>query len=162
MLEAGGDEDEAIAAVLHDSVEDGGGRPLLARIESDYGGRVAAIVAACSDTLEPGSDDRSWKQRKQAHLGHLAATRDDAVLRIMLADKVHNARSIVRDFRSEGDALWQRYSNRTPDDQLWYYDELVRLFDQRAEGPLVADLRRAVEELRELLAAKPSGDSSGR
>lgn len=162
VLEAGGDEDGAIAAVLHDTVEDGGGRPLLERIEAEFGGDVAAVVAACSDTLEPDSDGRSWKQRKESHLRHLATVSDDAVLRVMLADKVHNARSIVRDYRSEGDALWERFANRTPDDQLWYYDELVRLFSERAEGPLFGDLRRAVDELRHLVAeARRDGTPAG-
>jgi hypothetical protein len=71
----------------------------------------------------------------------------------VLADKVHNARSIVRDYRAEGYALWERFTNKTADDQLWYYTELLRLFGERRPGPLVEDLRRAVAELAELITA---------
>jgi (p)ppGpp synthase/HD superfamily hydrolase len=159
VLEDGGGEDEAIAALLHDSVEDGGGRPLLARIERDFGARVAMIVAACSDTLE-ADDARPWQERKADYLAHLPSVTDDAVLRVVLADKVHNARSIVRIYRDEGHALWDRFTNKTADDQLWYYGELLRFFDARRSGPLVEDLRRAVDELTELVLADPEhGDS---
>lgn len=160
VLEAGGGEDDAIAAVLHDAVEEEGGRPLLDRIEADFGADVAEIVAACSDTLEPENDGRSWKQRKESYLEQLAGVTDQAVLRVVLADKVHNARSIVRDFRIEGDALWERFANRTAADQLWYYDELLRLLGERVDGPLVADLRRAVAELRTLAGEGEGGEAS--
>jgi (p)ppGpp synthase/HD superfamily hydrolase len=156
VLEDGGSEDEAIAAMLHDTVEDGGGRPLLARIEQDYGRRVAEIVAACSDSLDPG-DGRSWRERKEVYLAHLPDVTDDGVLRVVLADKVHNSRSIVRDYRAEGHALWARFTNKTADDQLWYYDELLRFFAERRPGPLVEDLQRAVDEFADLLVAERDG-----
>ena len=152
VLEDGGSEDEAIAALLHDSVEDGGGRPLLSRIEREFGARVAMIVAACSDTLE-ADDQRPWRERKAAYLAHLPSVTDDAVLRVVLADKVHNARSIVRDYRAEGEPLWQRFTNKSAADQLWYYDELLTFFSARRPGPLVEDLQGAVDELADLLAA---------
>jgi (p)ppGpp synthase/HD superfamily hydrolase len=154
VLEDGGGEDEAIAAMLHDSVEDGGGRPLLARIEREFGARVAMIVAACSDTLE-ADDARPWRERKAAYMTHLPSVTDDAVLRVVLADKVHNARSIVRIYRDEGHALWDRFTNKTAEDQLWYYGELLGFFDARRPGPLVEDLRRAVDELTGLVLADP-------
>jgi (p)ppGpp synthase/HD superfamily hydrolase len=154
VLEDGGGETEAVAAVLHDSVEDGGGRALLAQIERDFGARVATIVAACSDTLEV-DDPRSWRERKAAYLAHLPTITDDAVLRVVLADKVHNARSIVRIYRDEGHALWDRFTNKTADDQLWYYGELLRFFSARRSGPLVDDLWHAVDELEELVATDP-------
>ena len=150
VLEDGGSETDAIAAMLHDTVEDGGGRALLERIREEFGQRVATIVAACSDTLE-ADDPRSWRERKASYLAHLPSVTDDAVLRVVLADKVHNARSIVRDYRAEGHALWERFTNKTADDQLWYYTELLRLFDERRPGPLVEDLRRAVAELAALV-----------
>jgi (p)ppGpp synthase/HD superfamily hydrolase len=153
VLEDGGNEDEAIAAMLHDCVEDGGGRPLLERLADDFGERVAEIVAACSDSLDPETDLRSWRQRKADYVAHLPEVSDDGVLRVALADKVHNARSIVRDYRAEGHALWQRFTNKTAADQLWYYDELLSFFSERRPGPLVEDLQRAVDELAELLAA---------
>jgi (p)ppGpp synthase/HD superfamily hydrolase len=154
VLEDGGSETEAIAALLHDSVEDGGGRPLLERIERDFGERVAMIVAACSDTLDP-DDTRPWRERKASYLAHLPKITDEAVLRVVLADKVHNARSIVRIYRDEGHALWERFTNKTADDQLWYYGELLAFFNERHAGPLVEDLARAVDELTELIVADP-------
>ncbi len=160
VLEDGGSEDEAIAALLHDSVEDGGGRPLLSRIEREFGARVAMIVAACSDTLE-ADDERPWRERKAAYLAHLPKVTDEAVLRVVLADKVHNARSIVRIYRDEGHVLWDRFTNKTADDQLWYYGELLRFFEAREPGPLVEDLRRAVDELTDLVLADPEqGDAA--
>lgn len=153
VLEDGGSEDEAIAAMLHDCIEDGGGRPLLERLVADFGERVAEIVAACSDSLDPETDLRSWRERKTDYVAHLPDVYDDGVLRVALADKVHNARSIVRDYRTEGHALWARFTNKTAGDQLWYYDELLSFFSERRPGPLVEDLRRAVDELAELLVA---------
>ena len=153
VLEDGGGEDEAIAAMLHDCVEDGGGRPLLERLVDDFGERVAEIVSACSDSLDPETDVRSWRERKVDYLAHLPDVHDDGVLRVALADKVHNARSIVRDYRAEGHSLWERFTNKTAADQLWYYDELLSFFSERRPGPLVEDLRQAVDELADLLAA---------
>ncbi len=155
VLEDGGSETDAIAALLHDSVEDGGGRRLLAQIEHEFGPRVAEIVAACSDTIDPDEDTRAWRERKASYLEHLPAVTDDAVLRVVLADKLHNARSIVRIYRDEGHVLWDRFTNKTADDQLWYYGELLRFFEARLAGPMVEDLGRAVEELRELVLADP-------
>jgi len=154
VLEDGGSETEAIAALLHDSVEDGGGRPLLAQIEREFGPHVAMIVAACSDTLD-SDDQRPWRERKERYLEHLPNVTDDAALRVVLADKVHNARSIVRIYRDEGHELWDRFTNKTAEDQLWYYGELLRFFNARPAGPLVEDLRRSVDELEELVLADP-------
>ncbi len=149
MLEDGGDETQAIAALLHDVVEDGGGRPMLDSMRAEFGTEVADIVEACSDSLD-SDDARSWRERKAAYVAHLPAVTSEAVLRVALADKVHNARSIVRDYRAEGHALWDRFSNKTIDDQLWYYRALVEFFSARHPGPLVEDLRRALAELEEL------------
>ncbi|HEY1776378.1 MAG TPA: HD domain-containing protein [Solirubrobacteraceae bacterium] len=154
VLEDGGGEDEAIAAMLHDSVEDGGGRELLQRLELKFGARVAEIVAACSDSLGPLSDRRSWRERKADYLAHLPEVADDGVLRVVLADKVHNSRSIVRDYRADGDALWRRFPDKSAADQLWYYGELLAFFYARRPGPLVEDLQRATDELADLLAAE--------
>lgn len=155
VLEDGGDEDQAIAAMLHDAVEDGGGRAMLERIERELGPRVAAIVEACSDSLDP-DDRRSWRARKERYLEHLVTVTDDAVLRVALADKVHNARSIVRGYRAEGHLVWERLTNKTAEDQLWYYGRLLAFFEERRPGPLVDDLGHAVGELVELVAADPA------
>ncbi|MGZ8650443.1 MAG: HD domain-containing protein [Solirubrobacteraceae bacterium] len=155
VLEDGGDETQAIAALLHDAVEDGGGRPMLDRIRGEFGSEVAAIVEACSDSLDPG-DTRTWRERKASYLAHLPEITDEATLRVALADKVHNARSIVRDYRAEGHALWDRFTNKTIDDQLWYYRALVEFFSSRHAGPLTEDLRRALAELEDLARHDPA------
>jgi (p)ppGpp synthase/HD superfamily hydrolase len=155
VLEDGGDEAQAIAALLHDAVEDGGGRPMLERIRVDFGDEVATIVEAASDSTD-SDDPRSWRERKEAYVAHLPEITDDAVLRVILADKVHNARSIVRDYRAEGQALWGRFTNKTIDDQVWYYRALVAFFAERHPGPLVEDLKRALAELEELASIRPA------
>ena len=95
---------------------------------------------------------RPWVERKQSYLAHLAGVEDEAVLRVVLADKVHNARSIVRDYREEGEALWERFGQRSAEDQLRYYRGLLEIFGERGDGPLFEDLLRAVAELDELTA----------
>lgn len=157
VLEDGGDEDEAIAALLHDAVEDGGGRELLDRIRRRFGGRVAAIVEGCSDTVDGADPDEPWIERKRRYLSHLTEVDDDGILRVALADKVHNARSIVRDYREEGHALWDRFSQKTPEQQLAYYGGLLAFFQARRPGPLTEDLARAVAELRSLVADDEAG-----
>jgi (p)ppGpp synthase/HD superfamily hydrolase len=153
VLEEGGDEDQAIAAMLHDSVEDGGGRAMLDRIRDRFGERVAAIVQGCTDSIEEDPQS-SWIDRKRRYLAHLPEVNDDGVLLVALADKVHNARSIVRDYREHGAALWERFAPRTADDQLWYYRELAKFFSERRPGPLTEDLKSAVAELEALLAGE--------
>jgi HD domain len=151
VVEDGGDEDEAIAAMLHDAVEDGGGRAMLDWIEHRFGARVAGIVEACSDTVDPDASG-PWIERKRRYLAHLPQVSDDAVLRVALADKVHNARSIVRDYREEGHRLWERFTQKTAREQLWYYGGLLAFFEERRPGPLTEDLWRAVGELAWLVA----------
>jgi hypothetical protein len=151
VLEDGGDEDEAIAAMLHDAVEDGGGRPLLRQIEARFGERAAVIVEACTDNVDVDEVER-WIERKRRYLEHLPSVIDDAILRVALADKVHNARSIVRDYREEGHPLWERFTQKTAREQLWYYGGLLAFFETRRPGPLTEDLQRAVTELAWLVA----------
>jgi HD domain len=159
VFEDGGDEDEAIAAMLHDAVEDGGGRALLERIRAGFGARVAEIVAGCSDSIE-ADPTHSWIERKRRYLAHLPDVADDGILRVALADKVHNARSIVRDYREEGHALWDRFTQKTTGDQLWYYSGLLAFFERRRPGPLTEDLRHAVTELAWLVARDEAQCSS--
>jgi (p)ppGpp synthase/HD superfamily hydrolase len=150
VLEDGGNEDEAIAALLHDAVEDGAGRPMLGLIEERFGEHVAAIVEGCSDTVECGKSEEPWLTRKRRYLAHLPLA-DEGILRVSLADKVHNARSLARDYRREGHALWERISEKTAVEQLWYYRRLLVFFEERRPGPLTDDLRQAVEELGALV-----------
>jgi (p)ppGpp synthase/HD superfamily hydrolase len=154
VLEDGGDEDQAIAAMLHDAVEDGGGSRLLKRIERSFGAEVAGIVERLSDRIDE-ADDEPWVQRKQRYLAHLEECEDDATLRVALADKVHNARSIVRGYREEGHQLWERFTQKTAQEQLWYYGRLVDLFTRRRPGPLTTDLRLTLAELSQLVSADP-------
>jgi (p)ppGpp synthase/HD superfamily hydrolase len=144
VVEDGGDEDQAIAALLHDAVEDQGGAATLAVIRERFGGRVAAIVAACSDTDE--TPKPPWRQRKETYLAHL---RDpglpDGALRVSLADKLHNARAILADLRA-GHDVFARF-NAGRDDQAWYYDALATTFAARAPGPMADELRRVVDQV---------------
>ncbi|HSO98473.1 MAG TPA: HD domain-containing protein [Solirubrobacteraceae bacterium] len=151
VIEDGGDEDQAIASMLHDAVEDGGGRPMLERIARTFGPRVATIVEGCSDTVD-GPPTAPWIERKRRYLAHLRTIEDDAILRVALADKVNNACSIARDYRQEGNALWARFTDRSAWEELWYYGRLLDFFVFRRPGPLTVDLRHAVEELIDLFA----------
>jgi GTP pyrophosphokinase len=143
VLEDGGGEDEAIAALLHDAVEDGGGQPRLEDIRRRFGDRVAEIVWACSDTDE--TPKPPWKERKLRYIAHVRAAGPDA-RRVSCADKLHNARSILRDYRVLGERLWDRFS-ASAEDNLWYYRELVEAFRQPDRSPLVVELERVVAEL---------------
>jgi (p)ppGpp synthase/HD superfamily hydrolase len=147
VLEHGGREDEAIAALLHDAVEDQGGRRTLAAIERRFGARVAAIVLACSDTdVEPKPP---WRPRKEAYLAHLR--RAPAPVRLVsAADKLHNARSTVADLREQGRRVWDRF-HAGPRDQLWYYRSLVAIFRRRGPQALASELARVVEEMSEFV-----------
>jgi (p)ppGpp synthase/HD superfamily hydrolase len=156
VLEDGGDEDQAIAAMLHDSVEDGGGRPLLEQIRRRFGERVAEIVEHLSDSIETDPDE-PWVTRKRRYLEGLEACEDEAVLRVGVADKVDNVRAIVREYRVAGDVLWGRFAEKTAEEQLWYYGRLVELFEERRPGPLTDALRSAVAELTALVAEHESG-----
>ena len=144
VIQDGGDEDEAIAALLHDAVEDQGGPPTLAVIRQRFGPRVAAIVEACSDTDE--TPKPPWRARKEAHLARL---RDPALpegaLRVSLADKLHNARAILADLR-DGHDVFARF-NAPWDEQAWYYDALAVVFAERTVSPMAAELRRVVDEV---------------
>jgi (p)ppGpp synthase/HD superfamily hydrolase len=143
VIEDGGDEDEAIAALLHDGPEDQGGEATLERIRSEFGERVGRIVEACSDTLEDPKPP--WRERKQRYLAHLEEAEDD-VLRVSLADKVHNARAILADYREVGEELWARFRG-SREESLWYYRELAEIFGRRRPGPLADELRRTVDEI---------------
>lgn len=150
VLEAGGDEDQAIAAVLHDAVEDQGGLPTLDTIRHLFGKRVADIVASCSDSTETDPENKiSWLVRKQNYLSHLREASPDALL-ISAADKLHNARAILADHREIGERVFDRFG-APKKDVLRYYESLVRTFQERnAPKRLVDELDRTVEELHSL------------
>jgi len=147
-------EDIAIAAVLHDVVEDtfhlGPRRVTVDELRERFGDEVARIVEGCSDTTEPGpgGEKEDWEVRKQAYLDHLDEA-DPATLCVSLADKRHNARCIVDDLHAAADpaTFWRRF-NAPPTQQRWYYDELATAFEQRRPGRHADELRRTVEELK--------------
>jgi len=150
VLEDGGDEDQAIAALLHDSVEDQGGRPTLERVRARFGDRVAAIVEACTDADTVPKPP--WRARKEAYVAHIR-TAPPEVRRVSSADKLHNARAILADYRTMGDALWSRFTGGR-EGTLWYYRALVDAFTAAGGGPIVDELTRVVGEM-ERLAARP-------
>lgn len=152
VLEDGGDEDEAIAGLLHDAVEDQGGQPTLDAIRARFGERVARIVAACTDadTLPKPP----WRRRKEAYVAHIAGAPAD-VRRVSAADKLHNARAILRDYRQHDDSVWERF-NGGKEGTLWYYRALVDAFNAAGAGRLAAELERVVVEI-ETLARDGSG-----
>ena len=145
VIEGGGTEDQAIAGLLHDAVEDQGGAPILAEIREKFGDDVASIVKECSDTDEVPKPP--WKSRKQAYITHLDDASEATIL-VSLADKVDNARAILRDHRVHGDELWQRFSQNDPQEHLWYYESLLEVFKSRNETWLVDELERVLGELR--------------
>ena len=145
VLEAGGDEDAAIAGLLHDAVEDGNdGAALLERLRCEFGVAVAEIVEGCTDSVAiPGQRKPDWRARKEAYLERLK-DHDETTLLVSACDKLHNARAIVADLRVIGDDLWSRFS-RGREDQLWYYRSLVRVFEEHLQHPVTAELRRTVD-----------------
>jgi (p)ppGpp synthase/HD superfamily hydrolase len=146
VIEDGGSEDEAIAGLLHDAVEDQGGAPRLEDIRTRFGVGVAAIVAGCTDA--DTIPKPPWRQRKEAYLAHLREATAD-VLRVSAADKFYNARAILEDYRALGEALWPRFSEGR-DEILWYYRSLVAIFLERGPVRLAGELARAVAELNRL------------
>jgi (p)ppGpp synthase/HD superfamily hydrolase len=167
-LEMHGDEDEAIGALLHDVVEDGGGRAALAEIAGVFGAAVAAIVAANSDTLDPKDDNKrggaGWYARKRAYVDAFT-TKSPAALRVSLADKVHNARSILLDYRTLGDDLWARFGQGQGLATRVYYRELAAAFERErdrlgpAAQPYVDELRRTVDAITALAETLQGPDS---
>jgi GTP pyrophosphokinase len=147
VLDAGGDEDQAITALLHDAVEDQGGLATLATIRQLFGDRVAVAVESCSDsTWSDVSQKPPWNERKQRYLAHLPHANQDALI-VGAADKLHNARAVLLDYRRMGEAVWQRFSV-PKDKQLWYYRRLVEAFrDTTAPKLLVDELDRVVAQL---------------
>jgi GTP pyrophosphokinase len=157
VMESGGSEDQAIAALLHDAIEDQGGAPTGDKIRDRFGERVYAIVSGCTDSVvEKGQQKEAWKLRKERYVAHLREA--PAVVKLVsAADKLHNARAILADYRSLGEGLWNRFSaGRT--DILWYYHALIEAFREPVPTDglrrLVDELDRVIRELRAEIAAK--------
>ena len=146
VLEAGGDEDQAIAALLHDVVEDCGGAPMLRQVRRRFGNRVAKIVDGCTDA--DTYPKPPWRERKERYLKHLVTADADTRL-VSAADKLNNVRSILADYRETGESVWVRF-NGGREGTLWYYRTLLDIFTQGQSNRVVRELKLAVEELEEL------------
>ncbi|MBN2210882.1 MAG: bifunctional (p)ppGpp synthetase/guanosine-3',5'-bis(diphosphate) 3'-pyrophosphohydrolase [Sedimentisphaerales bacterium] len=149
VLESGGDEDQAIAALLHDAVEDCGGEPVAREIRRLFGDRVANIVLGCTDNvLEPKP---SWQQRKQNYLTHIAQAKADELL-VGVADKLYNMQAILRDYRVIGENAWSRFAGGK-EGRLWYARELLKTYRAHPHHPkrLVDELERVTDELMQLV-----------
>jgi (p)ppGpp synthase/HD superfamily hydrolase len=145
-LEYGADEDEAIAALLHDAAEDGGGEATLAEIRARFGDIVGDIVLGCSDSLVEDPEDKlPWQERKENYLAHLENASMSVCL-VSAADKLHNVRSIIRDYHEHGDAIWDRFQGRR-DGTLWYYETVADTLIRRYRTQLTRDLQDEVEKL---------------
>jgi len=143
VLEAGGDEDLAIAALLHDVVEDCGGMPMLKEVRRRFGNRVAKVVDGCTDA---DTDPKPpWRARKEKYIARLK--REDADTRLIsAADKLNNVRSILSDYRAIGESVWSRF-NGGREGTLWYYRTLLDVFLRHKPNRITRDLELAVKEL---------------
>ena len=146
VIEADGTETEAIAALLHDAAEDQGGEATLAEIEERFGADVAAIVEECSDTVV--TPKPPWRDRKENYINHLHAA-SDSTIRVSMADKLDNARAILRDLRRHGPQVWQRFNTTDPHDHFWYYRSLLEVYRQRSDSWLVDELSRVIRALED-------------
>jgi len=151
VLEAGGDEDMAIAAFLHDVVEDCGGMPRLREVRKQFGSRVAKIVEGCTDSFsEP---KREWMERKKDYLREVKHA--DAETRLVSAsDKLHNVRTILADYRQDREAIWTRFSGKK-EGTLWYYRALSDEYQRRSANRITRELEIAVADLELAVGKKP-------
>jgi GTP pyrophosphokinase len=149
VLEAGGDEDLAIAALLHDVAEDSGGVPMLNQVRRRFGKRVAHIVEGCSNAFTIPKP--SWRERKEPYIKHLRTADADTRL-VSVADKLHNARSIVADYRELGEQIWERFQGKR-EGTLWYYRALLDEFKRKKPNRLINEFERVVLELEALTAS---------
>ena len=148
VIEAGGDEEQIISALLHDVAEDCGGEKALKKIRKKFGPRVERIVRGCSDSLTEDPDKKDpWKIRKENHIKHLK-TADADVLIVTAADKLHNARSIVTDLQIHGEELWERF-NSDKDSIFWYYQEIFNTLEAKQVTPvLLVPLKNAIDMMQ--------------
>ena len=152
VLEHGGNEVEAIAALLHDAIEDQGGADTREEIRRRFGDAVVSIVDGCTDAEVIPKPP--WKERKEQYIARLSHA-SPSILLVSAADKLHNARAILGDYRALGENLWDRF-NGGKEGTLWYYKSLVDAFKQAAAGtalaPLIGELERVVGEIEKLSA----------
>jgi GTP pyrophosphokinase len=148
VLEYGGTEDEAIAALLHDAVEDQGGAETRQRIAEKFGENIAQIVDGCTDSdITPKPP---WRERKEIYINHLEEATPSIRL-VSCCDKLYNARSILADYRVMGDQIWERFKGGKKDGTLWYYQSLVEQFKKTGDHPVYDELERTVIEILRLV-----------
>ena len=145
VLQYGGDEDQAIAGLLHDVVEDCGGAPRLVEIRKKFGERVARIVDGCTDTNE--TPKPPWLERKQAYVKRLH-NENPEVLLVCASDKLYNMREILMDLRQDGPTVWQRFQGKR-DGSLWYYHAVIDAMRGRTNRALIDELERTLVELEQ-------------
>jgi (p)ppGpp synthase/HD superfamily hydrolase len=155
VLEFGGDEDMAIAALLHDIVEDCGGTPMLKEVRRRFGPRVAKIVDGCTDSFTDPKPP--WRERKETYLRHLRKV-NAAPRLVSAADKLNNVRSILSDYREVGESIWSRF-NGGREGTLWYYRSLLEEFLRHKRHRLIREFELAVREL-EASAARHGGSGN--
>jgi (p)ppGpp synthase/HD superfamily hydrolase len=146
VLEDGGDEDQAIAALLHDAVEDQGGLETLKEIRSRFGDRVAEIVAGCTDAFV--TPKPPWADRKKAYLEHLPEKPGD-IRRVSLADKLYNARAILANLHQEQERTWQHFRGGKQG-TLWYFRSLADLFLESGDDFMAVELANTVDRMEAL------------
>jgi (p)ppGpp synthase/HD superfamily hydrolase len=153
VIENGGSEVQAIAALLHDAVEDQGGRPRLQDISDRFGSEVAEIVEACSDSLDGAADDKKedWLVRKRQYLASLKNKRS-AILEVTVADKLHNARAIFRDAQSKGPSWWRDTFRRPAEQTIAYYTAIHRVLNELHASPVTTELADAVRMMETKVA----------
>ena len=145
-MEYGADEDQSIGALLHDAAEDGGGEATLAEIRARFGDAVAEIGLGCSASLvEDPEDTLPWQERKENYLAHLESASQSVCL-VSAADKLHNVRSIIRDYHEHGEAIWDRFQG-SRDGTLWYYETVADTLIRRYRSQLTRDLQDEVDKL---------------
>jgi (p)ppGpp synthase/HD superfamily hydrolase len=156
-LEYGGDEDVAIAALLHDVVEDCGGRAMLKEVKRRFGSRVAKMVEGCTDS--DTVPKRPWRERKGTYLQHLKSADEETRL-VSAADKLNNLRSILSDYREVGEVIWERFKGGR-EGTLWYYRALLEEFQRGKPNRLIRDFELLVLELEAKAKKKRAGASAG-
>ena len=151
VLEFGGDEDMAIAALLHDVVEDCGGEPMLKEVRRRFGNRVAKMVDGCTDSY--GTPKPPWRERKESYIQHLKSA-DAATRLVSAADKLNNIRSILSDYRQVGEAIWERFNGGRAG-ALWYYRALLNEFLRDKSNRLIREYELEVRELETIANSPP-------
>jgi (p)ppGpp synthase/HD superfamily hydrolase len=146
VMENGGNEDQVIAALLHDAVEDAGGLDTLNKIKEEFGDQVAYLVDACTDSYT--QPKREWETRKIDYLEKLRSASEDVIL-ISLADKIHNARSILRDLHLSGESTWDKFKGKKSG-TLWYFQALAKIFEDAPFPVLQKEFRNLVDEISTL------------